>query len=227
VVCKTFQRARSKERKAQRRTALLEGTALLVDELGVDAVSLSAIAKRVGLCKSNVYTYFDSREHILLELLHEDWSAWLADTEVALVKLGRPGDAASVARVLTQAFVARPRLCELASVVTSVLEKNVSEDAIAEFKTRALSLGIRSAAMLHAALPALDLELCAWLLKPTFALVAGLWPMAHPPPAVAKVMERPEFAIHHTDFERELGRSIELLLRGALQAGDAGTRKIA
>jgi AcrR family transcriptional regulator len=223
MVCKPFQRARSAERKAQRRRALLEATAELVDEAGVGAVSLSAIARRVGLCKSNIYTYFESREHILLELLHDDWSAWTADTEVALVKLERPADAATVAQLLTRSFIARPRLCQLASVVTSVLEKNVSEDAIVEFKTRALSLGIRAAAMLHATLPALELELCAWLLKPTFALVAGLWPMAHPPPAAAKVMERPEFAVHITDFERELGRSLELLLRGAIQ-GESSPR---
>ena len=216
---KPFQRARSKAHKAERRAALLEATGALVDEHGVDGVSLSAITQRVGLSKSNVYTYFESREHILLELLHEDWQAWLTDAEMSLLASDVRGDPAKVAQVLTEGFVARSRLSQLASVVTSVLEKNVSEGAIAEFKMHALSLSIRAAAMLHAALPALSLEACGSVLKPTFALVAGLWPMAHPPAAVARVLERPEFALHCTDFEPELRRSLEFLLRSALAMG--------
>lgn len=172
----------------------------------------------MGLAKSNVYTYFESREHVLLELTYQEWSGWLGEAELALLDPKLRGRAAAVARALAESFLARPRLAKLAAVVATVLERNVSEEAIASFKLRGLSLGIRAGAMLHAALPALPLETCQRLLTPTFALVAGLWPMCHPPPAVARVLEREEFAPHRKDFATELAFALELLLRGALAA---------
>lgn len=214
-----FRRARSPERKAQRRAALIEATGRLLDEAGAEGiagVSLGAIAKAVGLSKSNVYTYFESREHILLEVLYDEWSSWMEQTELALAPLVGKNDPGSVAEVLTSGFLARPRLCELASVVSAVLENNVSEDAIADFKTRTLGISVRAAAILHAVLPSLTFEACGWLMKPIFALLSGLWPLAHPPPAAARVMARPEFAAHCIDLEGDLRRSLTAVLRGAV-----------
>lgn len=212
----SFQRARSPEKKAQRREALLAAAADLVDEGGVDAVSLAALAKRVGLSKSNIYTYFESREHILLELMHAEWAAWMEGIAPDLVALAGKNDGDAVAAVLAEHYLARPRLCALVAVVTSVLEQNVSEEAIAEFKTHTLALSARGAAMLHATLPALPFERCAWLLKPIFVAVAGFWPLANPPPAVAAVMARPEFAALCVDVETDLRETIAELIGGSL-----------
>ena len=64
-----FQRARSPEQKAQRRAAILDAAARLGAANGVRKVSLGDIAKSVGLTKSNVLRYFETREEVYLRLL--------------------------------------------------------------------------------------------------------------------------------------------------------------
>ncbi len=211
-----FKRARSPEHKAQRRNDLIDAAATLLDEGGFDAVTLSAIARRANIAKSNVYTYFESREEILLRVLHADWRAYLDDIERALVPFAGTNDAKGVAAIMTGGYLARPRLCGLASVVASVLEQNVSEECVANFKRDTLGLGLRSAYALQATLPKLDFQQCVWLLRPMFALIAGFWPMANPPENVAKVLARPEFAMHCTDGPVDLARAFESLLLGEL-----------
>ena len=65
----TFQRARSEEQRAIRRRAILDTAAAMLDEMPVAAVTLNELSRRVGLAKSNVLRYFDSREAVLLQLL--------------------------------------------------------------------------------------------------------------------------------------------------------------
>ncbi len=210
-----FQRARSEEHKAQRRAELLEASSELLAELGVDGISLSAIAKRAGLSKSNVYTYFESREDVLLSLLFEDWQTWVSEAEVAMAPLAGRDDPAAVATILAERYLAKPRLCELMSVLSSVLEQNVSADRIATFKRATLPLGIRMANMLHVALPSLPFDRCVWVLKSLIAQVAGFWPLLNPPPNVAEVLAQPEFALHCIARE-DLQRSIHATLAGEI-----------
>ena len=50
----------------------------MLAEMPVADVSLTELSRRVGLAKSNVLRYFDSREAVLLELLDDAWRDWLA-----------------------------------------------------------------------------------------------------------------------------------------------------
>lgn len=215
-----FQRARSEEHKAQRRAELLEASSELLKELGVDGISLSAIAKRAGLSKSNVYTYFESREDVLLGLLFEDWQTWVSEAEVAMAPLAGRDDPEAVATILAERYLAKPRLCELMSVLSSVLEQNVSADRIATFKRATLPLGIRMANMMHVALPSLRFDRCVWVLKSLIAQVAGFWPLLNPPPNVAEVLAQPEFALHCIARE-DLQRSIHATLAGEILLSNA------
>lgn len=210
-----FQRARSDEHKAQRRTELLDAASDLLEEVGVDGISLSQIAKRAGLSKSNVYTYFESREDVLLSLLFEDWQRWVAGAEVAMVPLAGSDDPNGVATVLSERYLAQPRLCELMSVLSSVLEQNVSEERIATFKRATFPLGIRMANMLHVALPSLPFDRCVWVLKSLIAQVAGFWPLLNPPPNVAAVLANPEFALHCVAKD-DMQRSLRATLAGEM-----------
>src|SRR3954468_8351820 len=72
-----FQRARRPEQIAARRAAILSAAADMLSERRVADISLRELAERVGLAKSNVLRYFDSREAIFLEVLDRTWNAWL------------------------------------------------------------------------------------------------------------------------------------------------------
>ena len=210
-----FQRARSPEHKQQRRDAIVEAAAGLLAEHGLDGVTLTAIAKEAGLSKSNLYRYFESREHILLDLMQDDWTEWVEAIETALrPRAEGPWTAEEVARVMVQVTVERPRLCELISVLNSVLERNVSEEAVLAFKTRGIGLAMRHVVAMHAALPNLSLESAIAFMKGMFVLLAGLWPAAHPPEVVRKVMQRPEFQPMCVDYQDTLHTSAAAMLRG-------------
>ena len=73
----TFQRARSPEQRAERRRSILDTASVMLAEMPVADVTLNELARRVGLAKSNVLRYFDSREAVLLELLHAALQEWL------------------------------------------------------------------------------------------------------------------------------------------------------
>lgn len=210
----SFHRARQPAQKAQRRQQLLDAAAHLLDEGGLEAVSLSAIARAAGLAKSNVYRYFESREEILLELLVSDELAWVGHLERSLAPLAGTGDVDAVAHAFAETITAQPLTCELVSVVANVLEHNLSADTVRQFKTRVLELSIRIGNALHAALPALPHEHTEALLRYLHALVAGLWPMAHPAEPAAEIVSQPEFRSMCSDFETDLRGALAAMLHG-------------
>ena len=80
----TFQRARSEEQREVRRRAILDAAAAMLAEMPVAEVTLNELSRRVGLAKSNVLRYFESREAVLLELLDSAWQEWLTGLEADL-----------------------------------------------------------------------------------------------------------------------------------------------
>src|SRR5947209_16445245 len=103
----------------------------MLTEMPVAQVSLNELSRRVGLAKSNVLRYFESREAVLLELLDSAWREWLAQLEEDLgsaVDADAPvavrGD--QLAATVAASLAARPVLCDLISAQTAVLERNVS-----------------------------------------------------------------------------------------------------
>src|SRR5690349_17282353 len=73
-----FQRARSPEQREARRQAILDAAAAMLAESPVAEISLRELSKRVGLAKSNVLRYFETREEVFLELLDREIRGWLA-----------------------------------------------------------------------------------------------------------------------------------------------------
>jgi len=74
--------ATTRMRPSTRRTligwqAILDTAAAMLLEMPVAEVSLNELSRRVGLAKSNVLRYFESREAVLLELLDRASKQWL------------------------------------------------------------------------------------------------------------------------------------------------------
>ncbi|MFH2008741.1 MAG: TetR family transcriptional regulator [bacterium] len=212
----SWQRATKPEQKEQRRAAILEATAELFEQHGIDGASLNAIATQAGISKANVYRYFESREEIFLHLLLQDYQEWVEGLERALAPLAGSNDAEAVAREVTASYLAKPRFPALVAVTTSVLERNITVDAVVWFKTRVLELAVRLGNSIHAALPVLDMERTQQLMMYGHFLVAGLWPAAHPPPAVREALQRPELAYACVDVAQHLEGALLTLIRGLM-----------
>ncbi len=213
-----FQRARQPEQKEQRRQDILKAAAGLFDEKGLEKASLSKIACSAGISKAGVYRYFESREAIFLQLLGESFAEWISSVEALLAPLSgeNTGDPEAVAKALTRSLLERPRLCALGAATATILERNVSEAGVVEFKTRMVPLFIRMANALHAALPQLPMERIRSLMLYVHAAQNGLWPAAHPPPAVRKALMRPELSMMRVEWARDLEQMLLMLIRGAL-----------
>ncbi len=211
-----WQRARNPEQKEQRRTAILEATAKLFEEGGLDGVSLNAIANEAGISKANIYRYFESREEIFLHLLLEYYQQWVITLERALAPLAGSDDVENVARAMTASYAAHPRFASLVAVTASVLEKNVTADAVVWFKSQLLDVIIRVANAIHASLPALDMERTRQFIMYAHLLMSAMWPAANPPPAVQQALARPELQFACVDFDRDAVGAVTTLLRGLL-----------
>ena len=68
-----FQRARSPEAKQHREDAILAAARALGAKRGIRQITLTDIADTVGMHKSALLRYFETREQIFLRLTAEDW----------------------------------------------------------------------------------------------------------------------------------------------------------
>lgn len=214
---RSFQRARKPNEKAFRQKAILDAAAALFDANGLEGVSLNGVARHVGIAKSNLYRYFESREAIFLAVLVEDWTEWVSSLEVALSRLSSAGDVKTVARVLSQNIAESRRLCALIAALSTVLERNVSEESALGFKRTMLRIGVRFGNALRVALPSLPADAIEPLLRYLHAIVAGLYPIAHPPLAVARALEHPELESFRSDFQKDLEVLLDALLTSLCQ----------
>lgn len=209
---RAFQRARRPEQKRQREQAILEAAAAILDAEGPDGLTLTAVAAAVGLAKSNLYRYFESREDILLQLLAFDEAAWVTHLERALAPLAGSDDVEAVGTAMAATLAAHPRLCRLTSILTTVLEQNVSLEVVRRFKQRAGELSTRIANAIHAACPSVPPAQLVEFQRWAQALIAGLWPIAHPAPVIVELLAESRYAQFAGDFENDLRRAITPLL---------------
>jgi AcrR family transcriptional regulator len=177
-------------------------------------LGLNELGGRSGVSKPNIYRYFESREEILFRLYLAEMSEMVDDVEARLDAARARLDIAAVAAVLAEEHLSRPLLCQLAGMVSSILEHNMSADAIAAVKSEFATLLPRAGEALRRALPWLS-EPDAWMAIQSIELqLAALWPVANPSTAAREVLARPEFSTMCVDAQRDYPRFIEVILEG-------------
>ena len=213
-----FQRARSAEQRELRKESILEAATQLLDEAPLGDISLRELSRRVGLSKTNVVRYFETREAVFFELLNRALAEWIQDLSAELAE--RPqASGEDVVGLVAQTLADRRVLCELISALGSELERNLSVDTVREFKiAHTRSLG-ELADVLVQYVDGLDKAEARELVSLTIVYTAGLWPFAHPSAAVEAAQEDPRLAETRVDFPARLTRTLTLALSGMLHKG--------
>jgi AcrR family transcriptional regulator len=216
-----FQRARSEEQREVRRQAILQTAAAMLAEMPVADLSLNELARRVGLAKSNVLRYFETREAVLLELLDTAWRGWLDQLNTDLPAAVTPDAPMTtryeqVADVLTTSLVANPLLCELISVSAAVLERNISPEVARRYKVGAIANIEEMSRLVRGCLPELSTTGAFHFAAGIQLSTGGIWPLAHPTEAMLCVYEDPAMAMLRLDFAQTLRELLATLLIGSL-----------
>jgi len=153
-------------------------------EKNVADISLRELSDRIGLAKSNVLRYFDSREAIFLEVLDEEFQAWLADLEA---RLGRPrarkanyGNEIRVATAVADSLTDRQLLCGLIGSMAGVLERNISFGFARDFKARAMGRSAELAQLVARQLRWLPHDFIEFFAEGALTLAAGMYPFSVP-----------------------------------------------
>ena len=214
MTAETFQRARRPEQKLQRQDAILDAARDLALRDGVRNVSLADIAARVGIHKSALLRYFETREQIFLELAADAWRDWARELHARL-DTAEPGSASLVAELFARSFSDRPVLCDLIAHTPLNLERNVSPEAVRHYKQTSLGVVSEGAAIVHSVLPDLTLAESREFVASMASLAGSLWQIANPVPALAALYASdPELAQACVDLAPRLRRTAEILLAG-------------
>ncbi|MFD4439645.1 TetR/AcrR family transcriptional regulator [Nocardia sp. NPDC058519] len=217
----SFQRARSEEQREIRRRAILDTAASMLDEMPVAEVTLNELSRRVGLAKSNVLRYFESREAVLLEL--QDvflgrWLAELADELAAGVEAQAAPEvrAGQLAEILSRSLAEQVVLCDLFGAQGGVLERNISVEVVKQHKRSSLARLAAMADLVRRHLPELGdgaQLFCLMSLLSAGAMSAYVPP---PPSVLAAYADEPALGVYNMELRDALRYSFTAALVGVL-----------
>ncbi|TWP47920.1 TetR/AcrR family transcriptional regulator [Lentzea tibetensis] len=216
----SFKRAHSEEQRAERRRMILDTAAAMLTEMPVAQVSLNELSRRVGLAKSNVLRYFESREAVLLELLDVVTRQWLEELRDELASgidasaaLPERGD--QLAATLAASLRARPMLCDLISTQAAVLEHNVSPEIAAKYKRAAIGGVGALIRLILEHVPELGEDDALRLAGATIMVTGAVWTHSRPAAAMLAAYEAdPALAALRLDFTATLRETLEVLIAG-------------
>jgi AcrR family transcriptional regulator len=218
ITTSTFRRARTRAEKQQRRDVILSAARELGLRHGVRNVTLGDVASEVGMAKSSVLRYFETREEVYLQITADGWRDW---TEAARARLARaaPG-AGEVADALTQTLVEMPLFCDLLAHTTANLEHNVSPRAARALKVTAWAAIGKLSTSIVARVPGLGEVAAADIVVVTSMLAGSVWQRANPPIAVAAAYRHnPDLSASSLEFAPSMRELLRTLIEWAVSTG--------
>jgi AcrR family transcriptional regulator len=212
-----FQRARSPEAKQHREDAILAAARSLGAERGIRQITLTDIADTIGMHKSALLRYFETREQIFLRLTAEDWREWSAAVRAELERIDGSATAETVAVAFSATLADRGMFCDLLAQAPLNLERNVSLDAVRAYKLGTHHEVDAIVEVIRRLLPSLTERDCIDVLATATSLSGAFWQMANPPSAVA-ALYRSDPRLAHAVFEIEprVRRVLTAMLKGML-----------
>ena len=209
-----WQRARSDEKKSERKKDLYDAAFVLFKQKGYSNVSLSGIAEKAGFSKSNVYRYFGSREEIFLSIFADLMQQWGIISLKGMNQLEPGTSARTFAKHWVAAFLQNRRLLELKPLLFTSLEQNSSYEQLLVFKTHAKAILNDLAADIQRIFPEMSSAQVWEFLKFSHMSISGLWAAASYNDAMKQVYTHEQFKELKPNFEEDAINAIEVLIIG-------------
>lgn len=211
-----WQRARTEEKKDERKGAIYQAALKLFRQKGYDGVSFNGIAAEAGFTKSNLYRYFSSKDDIFLTIFSDLFEDWVDDCLKQLKDLETKAEINEFAEAWLASTQGRDEYLDLATLMLTSLERNSSFEQLIAFKGTAMKRLYEIACEVCRIYPSLNIEQGFRYLTLSFAATNNYWAGATENDNLNKIYQMEEFQTLKPDFEGNLKASIEIILLGLL-----------
>jgi AcrR family transcriptional regulator len=212
-----FQRARSEEQVQQRRDDIVKAARHLLETDGSASVTLVAIGKHIGLAKSNIYRYFDSREDILCEIFLQESDALADELCDGYRGIPRRNDLSNCATVFANACASRSMFCVLHTELAGTLDQHISAERLVSLKTEFARLMNRTAQALETAAPDLGENGSIAAVRMFLHQLAGCWPFCHLSDAAQTAVDNSDYSRFSQPFRKTFSQACYVILLGLAQ----------
>lgn len=183
----SFQRARTEEQINKRRDEILAACNEIYEKEGYDAVTIKAIAERTSFSRPSIYTYFSTKEEIILGLLQQEYENWAKDLQDIFLRQ-KERTKANFCSLLTDSILRHEKMLKLQSSALTIIENSTSDEKLVAFKrTMFQSIHVVKDVTLYF-FPDTTEDTVYSFIHMFFAYIHGLYPMAHPTPKQSEAM---------------------------------------
>jgi AcrR family transcriptional regulator len=199
-----WKRATTEDKRAARRTRILNAASTLLESWSLDDVNVDRIAKAAGIAKGTVYLYFRTREELVLEVFDRHHGLWLEALETELRDGTAPLRPEEAARLTVSTLLDNPLLIRLYGQMGAIVAGNISLEAGRDLRLRQASrIAVIARALERRFSGVTSAQASRWLVR-VEAFAAGIVPRTGAPGTVLGAFDVSDRADHHLDLESEL-----------------------
>lgn len=215
-----FQRARKEEQRERRRQEILDAAWELFKAGGLELVTFSTIGMKVSFTRQTIYTYYKSRDEVLLDILSRQMQRFYEDIR-AMFPIGAPVTQREFCDRLVNHLLGSRALLSLFSLHIA-LENNARYENILAFKRTMYKAFPVFTAILRDQCPTASEEACCHFCITIMIYMSSISPILNQTPLQMKALQ--ETADGMTiPSNREVVLSSLLLMTGAFHfKGDKG-----
>lgn len=197
----TFERARTKDQIEARKKEIIKACSRLYDQHDFEGVNIKAISEMTSFVRSTIYTYYKTKEEILLDLLLQNIREW-SDDILMMVEDHDTMTKEKYCQSLTAIFGLNSRMLKLTSILYSVIEKNCSVNHLTHFKNEFYDLMLPFYDSLEKYFPNSTHEARENFVYEASAYVSGLYPMTVITEKQKQAMDLSRFQYKTLNFEK-------------------------
>ena len=203
-MAENYQRARSPEHKLERLRSIMAAADRQFHAQPYQNISLTTLAAELGWSRGNLYKYISTKEEIYLLLYLEKQRDFLDELQSA---------SGAIVDRFTEAFTRNRDYLRYHSILSQILEQNVTVEALADFKKQSFADRESAYALIRQRRPELSDRQTAQMYMTFLYGACGLHAHTTCSPLLAEAMEligRP--ITNADDFQHMLRQYLELCL---------------
>ena len=211
-----FLRARTKEQIEERQWDIIKACDYLFDEGGYEKVNIKSISEMTTLTRSSIYTYYKTKDEIILDLLSYELAEW-KDELIEWCQKTAPLDRLEFSRQFVENLSEKEKMLQHYCLLYSLLEKNCRLEKLVEFKCKAIPVAGTLVQIVMTNFTEYSTEQAGMIVEQMIALVIGLYPVSHVSPKQREAIELSMTGYQTPDFKSVCTKGIETLL-GAISS---------